>query len=153
MTLARTIDHLRRLRHRMEHIEQAAGALDASIFADPSAYYAAGLRDLLSGAILHLLHQAGNAGLTVEAIRCSIRCDHPAAADAFQRLHKAGLAAAPQRTTGRGRPYLWTITAAGSEVVTTPPLRCSNVQPVLIPVNAAPTRPALPDGDQNPPET
>lgn len=132
MTAARTRDHLRRLRHRMQHLEDAIEDQLDAIVADPSAYYRAGLRDLLSAAILHLLHQAGNAGLTVEQIRCSIRCEHPAAFDAFQRLHKAGLVTDPQRTTGRGRPYLWTILPAGSALVTTPPLRCANVQPVLL---------------------
>jgi hypothetical protein len=133
MTLARTIDHLRRLRHRMQNIEDQAAALHAEIFADPSAYYRAGLRDLLSASILHLLHQAGNAGLTVQQIRDSIRCETTVALDAFQRLHHAGLATAPQRTTGRGRPYLWTITTLGSATVTTPPLRGLTVQPILLP--------------------
>ena len=115
--------------------ESQAGArvIDASFSADPSSYYRAGLRDLLSAALLHLLHQSGNAGLTVEAIRNSIRCEHAAAFDAFQRLAKAGLANKPQRQTGRGRPYAWTITPLGSDVVTTPPLRVLNFQPVLLP--------------------
>jgi hypothetical protein len=133
MTPARTRDQLRRLRHRMQHLEDTLEDQIAATVADPSAYYAAGLRDLLSASILHLLHQAGNAGLTVEQIRNSIRCEHPAAFDAFQRLHKAGLVTDPQRTTGRGRPYLWTITHYGSHIVTTPPLRCLNVQPILLP--------------------
>ena len=113
--------------------QSGARVIDAAFSADPSAYYRAGLRDLLSASLLHLLHQDGNAGLTVEAIRNSIRCEHAAAFDAFQRLAKAGLAQQPQRQTGRGRPYAWTITAAGSAVVTTPPLRVLNFQPVLLP--------------------
>jgi len=115
--------------------ESQAGArvIDATFSADPSAYYRAGLRDTLSATLLHLLHQSGTAGLTCEAIRNSIRCEHGAAFDAFQRLVKGGLAHPPQRQTGRGRPYAWTITPAGSEVVTTPPLRVLNFQPVLLP--------------------
>ena len=133
MTPARTRDQLRRLRLRLGQLEDAIDdQIDATV-ADPSAYYAAGLRDLLSAAILHLLHQAGNAGLTVEQIRDSIRCEHHAAFDAFQRLHKAGLITDPQRTTGRGRPYLWTIMPHGSALVTTPPLRSLTIQPVLLP--------------------
>lgn len=132
MTLARTIDQLRRLRLRMEHLEETTQDVVDAIVADPSAYYRAGLRDLLSAAILHLLHQAGNAGLTVESVRNSIRCEHAAAFDAFQRLHKAGLVGNPQRQGGRGRPYAWTILPAGSAVVTTPPLRCLTVQPILL---------------------
>jgi len=132
MILPRTRDQLRRAIRRLQHLEDTLeDHIDATV-ADPSAYYAAGLRDLLSAAILHLLHQAGNAGLTVEQIRCSIRCEHAAAFEAFQRLHKAGLVTDPQRTTGRGRPYLWTILPTGSALVTTPPLRCTNVQPILL---------------------
>lgn len=132
MTLARTLEYLRRLRLRMEHIEASTAAIVDATVADPSAYYRAGLRDLLSASILHLLHQAGNAGLTVEQVRDSIRCEHAAAFDAFQRLHRAGLVTDPQRTTGRGRPYLWTILPAGSAVVTTAPLRSLTVQPILL---------------------
>lgn len=133
MTLARTVDQLRRLRERMAHLETTLDDQLAATVADPSAYYRAGLRDLLSASILHLLHQAGNAGLTVQQIRDSIRCETTVALDAFQRLHHAGLATAPQRTTGRGRPYLWTITPHGSATVTTPPLRGLTVQPILLP--------------------
>jgi hypothetical protein len=133
MTLARTADQLRRLRHRMAHLETTLDDQLAATVADPSAYYRAGLRDLLSASILHLLHQAGNAGLTVQQIRDSIRCETAVALDAFQRLHHAGLATAPQRTTGRGRPYLWTITPHGSATVTTPSLRGLTVQPILLP--------------------
>lgn len=133
MILSRTRDHLRRQRERMTHFEDTFREIEDATVADPSAYYRAGLRDLLSASILHLLHQSGNAGLTVEQIRDSIRCEHAAAFDAFQRLHRAGLVTDPQRTTGRGRPYLWTILPAGSAIVTTPPLRCANVQPILLP--------------------
>lgn len=132
MTLPRTRDQLRRLRERMAHLEDTFREIEAATVADPSAYYRAGLRDLLSASILHLLHQAGNAGLTVEQVRDSIRCEHAAAFDAFQRLHKAGLVTDPQRQTGRGRPYAWTILPAGSAVVTTAPLRALTVQPILL---------------------
>lgn len=132
MTLPRTRDHLRRAIRRLQHLDDTFEDQIDAIVADPSAYYRAGLRDLLSAAILHLLHQAGNAGLTVEAVRNSIRCEHAAAFDAFQRLHKAGLVTDPQRQGGRGRPYAWTILPAGSAVVTTPPLRALTVQPILL---------------------
>lgn len=101
------------------------------VLADPSAYYRAGLRDLLSASLLHALHQAGNAGLTVELALGSIRADHAAALAAFHRLVLAGLATPPARQTGRGRPYSWTITPAGTAVVTAPPLVVSHLQPLL----------------------
>jgi len=112
-------------------LELANASESPGPLADPSAYYLAGLRDLLSASLLHALHQAGNGGLTVELALGSIRADHAAAFLAFQRLVKAGLATAPQRQTGRGRPFLWTITPAGASVVTAPPLLISNLQPLL----------------------
>lgn len=96
--------------------------------ASPASYYAAGLRDLLTASVLHFLHQAGSAGLTVALVRDAIRAEHAAIFDAFQRLHRAGLASAPQRQTGRGRPFAWTITPAGRDVATRPTAHHLTVQ-------------------------
>ena len=84
---------------------------------DPSVFYRAGLRDLLSASLLALTGRCGLVGLTTVGACNAMRCGTSGVHHAFGRLVEAGLVNEPSRDTGPGRPNRYTITPAGKVVL------------------------------------
>jgi hypothetical protein len=88
---------------------------------DPSSFYRAGLRDLLSASILSLAGRCGLIGLTTSGACEVLSCSSSTAHHAFYRLVEAGLLLAPTRDSQRqGRPNRFMITQAGINVLSMP---------------------------------
>lgn len=84
---------------------------------DPSVFYRAGLRDLLSASVLALTSRCGLAGLTTVGACEALRCGASTVHHAFGRLVEAGLVSAPARDMKPGRPNRYMITPAGRAVL------------------------------------